>query len=83
LWDSLFTDEEREREIEEAWIEEADRRLAGYRAGDRKGALLDEVMRELREKHNSLLSPEERAIKVEWDAEIAHRIADHEAGLTK
>ena len=50
LWDSLLTDEE--REIEQAWVEEAERRLAGYRAGDRKGVPLDEVMRELREKHS-------------------------------
>ena len=30
--------------------------------------------------HDSLLSPEERAIKAEWDAEIARRIAEVEAG---
>ena len=39
---------------------------------------------ELAEKlHNSTLPPEEREIKAEWDAEIARRIADLEAGRTK
>jgi putative addiction module component (TIGR02574 family) len=32
--------------------------------------------------HDSLLSPEEREIKAEWDAEIARRVADFDAGLT-
>ena len=51
LHDSFLTDEE--REIQEAWIEEAERRLADYDAGRAEGIPYEEVMRKLRAKFSA------------------------------
>jgi putative addiction module component (TIGR02574 family) len=48
LWESFLTAEE--REVEEAWLDEAERRLADYEAGRAEAIPYDDVMRELRAK---------------------------------
>ena len=50
LWESFLTDEE--REIQNAWIEEAERRLQDYRSGKVKSVPYAEVMARLRAKHD-------------------------------
>jgi putative addiction module component (TIGR02574 family) len=49
LAESFLTDEE--REIQEEWIVEVERRLADYDAGRSKSVPFDEVMQKLREKY--------------------------------
>jgi putative addiction module component (TIGR02574 family) len=49
IYDSLMTDEE--REIEEAWLDEVERRYADYEAGRTKTIPGEQVFRELREKY--------------------------------
>ena len=49
LYDSFLTDEE--REIQESWIAEAERRLADYDAGRTEGIPYEKVMKELRAKY--------------------------------
>jgi putative addiction module component (TIGR02574 family) len=48
LFESFLTPEE--REIQEAWLDEAERRLADYEAGRTKSVPYEEVMRKLRAK---------------------------------
>lgn len=48
LWESFLTPEE--REIQDAWIEEAERRIAAYEAGQTKAIPAEEFFRELRAK---------------------------------
>ena len=50
IWESFLTDEE--REIQNAWIEEAERRLEEYRSGKVKASPYEEVMAELRAKYD-------------------------------
>jgi len=49
LHDSVMTAEE--REIEQAWIEEAQRRLAAWKAGETTTIPAEEVFARLREKY--------------------------------
>ena len=49
LYGSLMSDEE--REIEEAWLDEVERRFADYEAGRTKTIPGEQVFRELREKY--------------------------------
>jgi putative addiction module component (TIGR02574 family) len=46
LFESFLTPEE--QEIQEAWLDEAERRLADYEAGRTKSVPFEEVMRKLR-----------------------------------
>jgi putative addiction module component (TIGR02574 family) len=50
IWESFLTDEE--REIQNAWIDEAERRLANYRSGKTKTIPLEKVMSRLRAKYD-------------------------------
>ncbi len=50
IWESFLTDEE--REIQDAWIEEAERRLEEYRSGKVKSVPYEEVMARLRAKYD-------------------------------
>ena len=49
--ESFMTPEE--LEIQEAWLQEAERRVADYDAGKVKGIPYEEVMRKLREKYSA------------------------------
>lgn len=51
LHDSVMTDEE--REVEQAWIEEAERRYQDWKAGRARGIPGEEVMARLRQKYGS------------------------------
>lgn len=51
LHDSVMTDEE--REVEQAWIEEAERRYQDWKAGRVRGIPGEEVMARLRQKYGS------------------------------
>lgn len=51
LHDSVRTDEE--REVEQAWIEEAERRYQDWQAGRARGIPGEEVMARLRQKYGS------------------------------
>ena len=51
IWESFLTDEE--REIQNAWIEEAERRLQEMRSRNVKGIPAEEVLARLRAKYDA------------------------------